>query len=162
MEAKEDTKNQPSPSPQDKDGAEATSNNDQTGSEGEPMCGEEAKENNMSETGSPDVQSDSATPPEQPKSSENSTSNQDRDEEKDEPECKKDGDREKSGSSDTESDGSKPPATTSEDKPDSGLRDKSDGEAAGASGASCESVVGQGREKERPVIVSYMYMYVAA
>ena len=165
MEAKEDTKDQPSPSPQDKDGAEAASNNDQTGSEREPVYEEEAKEQNISsesETGPSDVQSDSGTPPVQPKSSEIFTSNQDGDEEKDEPECKKDGDGEKSDSGHDEPDGSKSPATISDGKPDSGLCDESDGEAAGASGASSDSAVGQGKEKERPVIVSYMYTYVAA
>lgn len=146
MEAKEDTKNQPSPSPQDKDGAEASSGNKQTVSEDKPECEDEAKEQNTSETDLSDVQSDSVAAQEQPES-ENSTSNKDNGE----PECR-DGDGEKCTSGDDESDASKSPASA-EDKPDSEHPDKSGGDG-GALDATEESVVEQGKEKERPVIVS--------
>ena len=143
LEAKQDTENQPSPSPQDKDGAEAPSDNNQTVSGDKPECEDEAKEQNTSETDLSDVQSDSVAAQEQPESK-NSTSNKD----KDEPECM-DGDGEKCTSGDDEPDAGK---SIAEDKPDSEHPDKSEGDG-GALDATEESMTEQGKEKERPVIV---------
>lgn len=149
LDAKEDTKNQPSPSPQDKDGTGASSDNNQIVSEDKPGCEDEAKEQNTSETDVSDVRSDSVAAQEQP-DSETSTSNKDKDEQKDEPECRN-GDGEKYTSGDDEPVAGKSPAIT-EDKPDSEDHDKSEGDGR-ASGATRESMPEQGKEKERPVIV---------
>ena len=149
MDAKEDTKNQPSPSPQDKDSTGASSDNNQTISEDKPGCEDEVKEQNTSETDLSDVRSDSVAAQEQ-SGSETSTSNKDKDEQKDEPECRN-GDGEKCTSGDDEPVAVKPPAIA-EDKPDSEHADKSEGDG-GASDATKESMPEQGKEKERPVIV---------
>ena len=162
MEAKEDSQNQPSPSPQDKDGAETSSSDDDRTRPGEdnPECGDEAaREQNTSTSGPPDVQSDSATVQKQLES-ENSTSKEDTSDEqtgKDEPECKKNGEGEKSTSGDDESGEGKSPAIIAEEKTDTDYDKESEGDSAA-------SVVEQ---KERRAIVSILlvsstteYMFV--
>ena len=161
MEAKEITKNQPSSSPQDKDGAEPSSENDQT-REGEEKSGseDEAKEQNTSETGPSGVLSDSVTAQQQPES-ENSTSNdEDKDMEKDKALCKRDGEGEKSTSDgEDESDESRP-STGAEEIADSDDHNKRDSDGT-LNATQEESVVEQEKEKERPVIVSNVYSSAA-
>lgn len=161
MEAKETTKNQPSSSLQDKDGAEPSSENDQT-REGEEKSEseDEAKEQNTGETGPSDVLSDSVTAHQQPVS-ENSTSNdEDKDKEKDEALCKKDGEGEKSTSDgEDESDESRP-STGAEEVADSDDPNKRDSDGT-LNATQKESMVEQEKEKERPVIVSYIYSSAA-
>jgi hypothetical protein len=146
LDTKEDSKNQPSPSPQDeKGGAEKNSSDNAT-------------EENTSASGPPDVQSESATALEQPES-ENSTSEENKDEqtEKDEPECEMDREgEEKSTRGDDESGEEKSPTIIAEDRPDSDHHEENEGDN-GASDAAKGSVVEQGKEKERPAIVSYIH-----
>ena len=161
MEAKENSQNQPSPSPEDKDGAEISSLDDDQTRPGEdkPECGDEAAgEKSMSISGPPDVQNDSATVQEQPES-ENSTFKEDTGDEqteKNEPECDKNGEEEQHTSGDDESGEGKSPAIIAKEKTDTDHHKESEGDG-GASDATKESVVEeQGKEKERPAIVSYI------
>ena len=163
MQAKEDT-DQPSPSPQDKDGAEA-SNNDQH----KPENVGGAKEQSASEGNASDVLSHPATAQDQPKS-ENFSSDKDKDEQEDEPEHVDGGGEMNTSGSDA------CPATT-EDKPGSDRPDKggssdgalNEGDDNGAPNAAEVAMPEEEKEKERPVIVSnaatlcillYIYMHV--
>ena len=157
MEAKENSQNQPSSSPRDKDGAETSSSDDDQTRPGEdnPECGDEAaRDQNTSTNGQPDVQNDSATVQKQLES-ENSTSKEDTQTEKDEPECMTSGEGEKSTSGDDESGEGKSPAIIAEEKTDTDHHEESEGDG-GALDATKGSVVEQEKEKERPAVVSYI------
>ena len=161
LETKENSRNQPSPSPQDKDGAETSSlDNDQTRpGEDNQECGDEAaREQNTSTSGQPDMQNDSATAQKQLES-ENSTFKEDTQTEKDEPECMTSGEGEKSTNGDDESGERKSPAIIAEEKTDTDHREENEGDG-GALEATKGSVVEQEKEKERPAIVSYMHTMI--